>query len=172
MSMKTTMTTRVRRRRPRVPPRKGHQPLPQFGAGSPVGDELRLRSLNSLLRLMGEKQIGGRLTPRQMKAAMRATDPRRHDFVKNDRRVAQWFQQVDVKYTMATIRRRRPFMGRGMYMVRRPRRQRGGRMHYMRRRFQKGKGLSKQTQKMNDLFGVPLYAMMALTADIAHSRKK
>ena len=71
------MTTRVRRRRPRVPPRKGRQPLPQFGAGSPVGDELRLRSLNSLLRLMGEKQIGGRLTPRQMKAVMRATDPRR-----------------------------------------------------------------------------------------------
>ena len=27
------MTTRVRRRRPRVPPRKGRQPLPQFGAG-------------------------------------------------------------------------------------------------------------------------------------------
>ena len=44
-------------------------------------------------------------------------------------------------------------------------------MHYMRRRFQKGKGLSKQTQKMNDLFGVPLYAMMALTADIAHINK-
>ena len=71
------MTTRVRRRRPRVPPRKGRQPLPQFGAGSPVGDKLRLRSLNSLLRLMGEKQIGGRLTPRRMKAVMRATDPRR-----------------------------------------------------------------------------------------------
>ena len=71
------MTTRVRRRRPRVPPRKGRQPLPQYGAGSPVGDELRQRSLNSLLRLMGEKQIGGRLTPRQMKAVMRATDPRR-----------------------------------------------------------------------------------------------
>ena len=34
-------------------------------------------SLNSLLRLMGEKQIGGRLTPRRMKAVMRATDPRR-----------------------------------------------------------------------------------------------
>ena len=70
-------STRVRRRRPRVPPRKGRQPLPQFGAGSPVGDELRLRSLNSLLRLMREKQIGGRLTPRRMKAVMRATDPRR-----------------------------------------------------------------------------------------------
>ena len=55
---------------------------------------------------------------------------------------------------MATIRRRRvtqPFMGRGMHMVRRrrrqrggrlhtvrrPRRQRGGRLHYIRRRLQK-----------------------------------
>ena len=73
---------------------------------------------------------------------------------------------------MATIRRRRPFMGRGMHMVRRPRRQRDGRMHYMRRRFQKGKGLLKQTQRMNDFFGVPLYAIMALTADFAHSKKK
>ena len=45
------MTTRVRRRQPRVPPRKGRQPLPQFGAG--------------------------RLTPRQMKTLMTATDPRR-----------------------------------------------------------------------------------------------
>ena len=79
---------------------------------------------------------------------------------------------MDVKYTMATIPRRRPFMGRGMHMVRRPRRQRGGRMHYMRRRFQKGKGLSKRDQKINDSFKVPLYALMALTADFAHSRKK
>ena len=71
------MTTRVRRRRPRVPPRKGRQPLPQFGAGSAFEDDMKLRSLNSLLRLMGEKQIGGRLTPRRMKAVMRATDPRR-----------------------------------------------------------------------------------------------
>ena len=72
---------------------------------------------------------------------------------------------------MVTIRRRRrrPFMGRGMHMVRRPRRQRGGRMHYMRRRFQKGKGLSKQTQVVNDLVGFPMYAMMALTG---HSKKK
>ena len=69
--------TRVRRRRPRVPPRKGRQPLPQFGAGSAFKDDMKLRSLNSLLRLMGEKQIGGRLTPRWMKAVMRATDPRR-----------------------------------------------------------------------------------------------
>ena len=38
---------------------------------------MTLRSLNSLLRLMGEKQIGGRLTSRQMKAVMRATDPKR-----------------------------------------------------------------------------------------------
>ena len=45
-------------------------------------------------------------------------------------------------------------------------------MHYMRRRFQKGKGLLKQTQGMNDFFGVPLYAIMALTADFAHSKKK
>ena len=81
---------------------------------------------------------------------------------------------MDVKYTMATIRRRRrrrPLMGRGIQMVRRPRRQRGGRMHYMRRRFQKGKGLSKRDQKMNDLIGAPLYAMLALTADIAHKKK-
>ena len=48
------MMTRVRRRRPRVPPRKGRQPLPQFGAG--------------------------RLTPRQMKTLMRATDPTRLGF--------------------------------------------------------------------------------------------
>ena len=79
---------------------------------------------------------------------------------------------------MVTIRRRRrrPFMGRGMHMVRRPRRQRGGRMHYMRRRFQKGKGLSKQTQVVNDLVGFPMYAMMALTGHLqdklAHSKKK
>ena len=73
------MTTRVRRRRPRVPPRKGRQPLPQFGAGSHSAfeDDMKLRALNSVLRLMGEKQVGGRLTPRRMKAVMRATDPRR-----------------------------------------------------------------------------------------------
>ena len=69
--------TRVRRRRPRVPPRKGRQPLPQFGAGSAFEDDMKLRALNSVLRLMGEKQIGGRLTPRQMKAVMRATNPKR-----------------------------------------------------------------------------------------------
>ena len=73
---------------------------------------------------------------------------------------------------MATIRRRRrPFMGRGMHMVRRPRRQRGGRMHYMPRRFQKGKGLLKQTLRMNDFFGVPLYALMALTGHFALEKK-
>ena len=73
---------------------------------------------------------------------------------------------------MATIRRRRrrPLMGRGM--VRHPRRQRGGRMHYMRRRFQKGKGLTKQNQKIQDTMKVPLYALMALTADFAHKRHK
>ena len=69
--------TRVRRRRPRVPPRKGRQPLPQFGAGSAFEDDMKLRALNSVLRLMGQKQVGGRLTPRRMKAVMRATDPRR-----------------------------------------------------------------------------------------------
>ena len=67
------MTTRVRRHRPRVPPRKGRQPLPQFGAGFAWADDVQLRALNSLLKLTGEKQIGGR----QMKALMRATDPRR-----------------------------------------------------------------------------------------------
>ena len=49
-------------------------------------------------------------------------------------------------------------------------------MHYMRRRFQKGKGLSKQTQVVNDLVGFPMYAMMALTGHLqdklAHSKKK
>ena len=70
------MTTRMRRRRPRVPPRKGRQPLPQFGAGSAFVDDMTLRSLNSLLRLMDEKQISGRLTSRQMKAVMRATNPK------------------------------------------------------------------------------------------------
>ena len=69
--------TRVRRRRPRVPPRKGRQPLPQFGAGSAFEDDMKLRALNSVLRLMGEKQVGGRLTSRQMKAVMRATNPKR-----------------------------------------------------------------------------------------------
>ena len=80
---------------------------------------------------------------------------------------------MDVTYIMVTIRRRRrrPLMGRGMHMVRRPRRQRGGRMHYMRRRFQKGRGLDPQTQKMKDLIGAPLYAMLALTADIADKKK-
>ena len=32
-------------------------------------------------------------------------------------------------------------MGSGMHIVRRPRRQRGGRMHYTRRRLQKGEGV-------------------------------
>ena len=72
---------------------------------------------------------------------------------------------------MATIRRRRQRGGR-MYMVRRPRRQRGGRMHYMRRRFQKGRGLTKQNQKIQDTMKVPLFALLALTADIAHKRHK
>ena len=50
---------------------------------------------------------------------------------------------------MAGIRRRqrrhatrtKRLMGSGMHMVRRPRRQRGGRMHYSRRRLQKGEGI-------------------------------
>ena len=50
---------------------------------------------------------------------------------------------------MAGIRRRRrrratrtrSLMGSGMHMVRRPRRQRGGWMHYRIRRLQKGKGI-------------------------------
>ena len=61
------------RRRPRVPPRKGRKPLPQFGAGLPWVDDVQLRAINELLRLTGE-QRGGRLTPR----LMTATDPRRH----------------------------------------------------------------------------------------------
>ena len=71
------MTTRVRRRRPRVPPRKGRQPLPQFGAGFAWSEDMKLSALNSFLKLSGEKQIGGRLTSRQMKTLMRATDSRR-----------------------------------------------------------------------------------------------
>ena len=46
-----TKKKNARRRQPRVPPRKGRRPLPQFGAG--------------------------RLTPRQMKTLIMATDPRR-----------------------------------------------------------------------------------------------
>ena len=61
---------------------------------------------------------------------------------------------------MATIRRRRrPLMGRGMHIVRRPRRQRGGRMHYMRRRFQKGKGVLDRSDKSGLDF--PLLAALA-----------
>ena len=82
---------------------------------------------------------------------------------------------MDVKYIMVTIRRRRrrrPLMGRGMQMVRRPRRQRGGRMHYMRRRFQKGGGYKSWQDKMDDAVKVPLFALMSLTADMAHKRHK
>ena len=72
---------------------------------------------------------------------------------------------------MATIRRRRrPLMGRGM--VRRPRRQRGGRMHYMRRRFQKGRGYKSWQDKMDDAVKVPMFALMSLAADMAHKRHK
>ena len=79
--------------------------------------------------------------------------------------------------TIRRRRRRRPLMGRGMQMVRRPRRQRGGRMHYMRRRFQKGKGMTKkQTQGTLDLVGAPMFALMALAGHLQHkmaeSKKK
>ena len=47
-SKQCMMTTRVRRRRrrPRVPPRKGRQPLPQFGAGVPDRDIWHVLSNN------------------------------------------------------------------------------------------------------------------------------
>ena len=78
---------------------------------------------------------------------------------------------MDVKYIMTIIRRRRQRGGR-MHMVRRPRRQRGGRMHYMPRRFQKGGGLDPQTQKIQDSIRVPLFALMALTGHFMHTRSK
>ena len=92
------MTTRVRRRRPRVPPRKGRQPLPQIGAGFAWADDVQLRALNSLLKLTGEKQIGGRLTPRQMKTLMKATDPSRLGiFPKRGQRDAGIFSRLASK---------------------------------------------------------------------------
>ena len=73
---------------------------------------------------------------------------------------------------MVTIRRRRrPLMGRGMQMVRRPRRQRGGRMHYMRRRFQKGM-TNVQAQGTLDLVGAPMFALMALAGHLQHKMAK
>ena len=73
------MTTRVRRRRPRVPPRKRRQPLPQFGAGKITVDNVKFSDV--LAAMFGvpnpERQRGGRLTPQQMRTLMRATDPRR-----------------------------------------------------------------------------------------------
>ena len=82
---------------------------------------------------------------------------------------------MDVKYTMATIRRRRrPLMGRGMHIVRRPRRQRGGRMHYMRRRFQKGKGIIDP--KDRSAIDFPLLAALSgagwLAQKFADSKRK
>ena len=78
---KKTMTTRVRRRRPRVPPRKGRQPLPQFGAGGDAIDwtNFFLGSIGvpKAFQLKRPKHKGGRLTPRQMKTLMMATVPRR-----------------------------------------------------------------------------------------------
>ena len=80
---------------------------------------------------------------------------------------------------MPIIRRRRPIMGRGMHMVRRPRRQRGGRMHYMRRRFQKGKGLLNPRAKgvtSEDVLDFPLLSLLAcagwITDKVAHSKRK
>ena len=88
---------------------------------------------------------------------------------------------MDVTYIMVTIRRRRrrrPFMGRGMHMVRRPCRQRGGRMHYMRRRFQKGKGLMNPRAKgvtSEDVRNFPLLGLLAgaswVTDKVAHSKR-
>ena len=87
------MTTRVRRRRPRVPPRKGRKPLPQFGAGLAWVDDVQLRAINELLRLTGE-QKGGRLTPR----LMMATDPRRLGiFPKRGQRGAGIFSRIASK---------------------------------------------------------------------------
>ena len=75
------MTTRVRRRRPRVPPRKGRQPLPQFGAGGDAIDWsnlfLGMMGVPPVYHIEKPKQKGGRLMPRQMRTLMRATDPRR-----------------------------------------------------------------------------------------------
>ena len=58
-----------------------------------------------------------------------------------------------------------------MQIVRRPRRQRGGRMHYMRRRFQKGKGFVGKLVP-DDLVAAPAYGLMALVEHLQHSRKK
>ena len=58
------MTTRVRRRRPRVPPRKGFQPLPQFGAGGIDAidwENLFLTSVPFMPTIKRPKQKGGRL---------------------------------------------------------------------------------------------------------------
>ena len=112
------MTTRVRRRRPRVPPRKRSQPLPQFGAGAdPIdlanftlgmlgitpmkkqrGGRLRDFGLGALHKAM----MGGRLTREQasmMKELMMATDPRRLGiFPKRRQRggaMPAWFDEID-----------------------------------------------------------------------------
>ena len=58
-----------------------------------------------------------------------------------------------------------------MQMVRRPRRQRGGRMHYMRRRFQKGKGFVRKLVP-DDLVAAPAYGLLSLIGHLQHSRKK
>ena len=60
---------------------------------------------------------------------------------------------------MHVVRRPRRQRGGRMHVVRRPRRQRGGRMHYVRRRFQKGKGVLDRSDKSGLDF--PLLAALA-----------
>ena len=82
---------------------------------------------------------------------------------------------MDVKYTMATIRRRRrPLMGRGMHIVQRPRRQRGGRMHNMRPRFQKGKGVIDPNERSGIDFPLlaELFGAGWLAQKFADSKRK
>ena len=60
-SKQCMMTTRVRRRQPRVPPLKGRQPLPQFGAGVPDRDIWHVLSDIMFPRTKKPKQKGGRI---------------------------------------------------------------------------------------------------------------
>ena len=96
-------STRVRRRRPRVPPRKGLQPLPQFGAGGDAIDWsnlfLGMMGVPPVYHIKKPKQKGGRLTPRQMRTLMRATDPRCLGiFPKRGQRggaMSAWLDEID-----------------------------------------------------------------------------
>ena len=46
-------------------------------------------------------------------------------------------------------------------------------MHYMRRRFQKGKGMTNvQAQGTLDLVGAPMFALMALAGHLQHKMAK